>query len=132
MSPLPSFQLQLDGLSNEVRPILVLGQNGLNSVKRPLWEPSLHILGPHLFPAHDNYFSYEVLTMDKSYEICGSQSREMLMAKKPAFYTMPEDHQNCPVGAFTHGVTLAPAKAQELQSLVGLMVAAVPAERRGG
>jgi len=45
---------------------------------------------------------------------------------------MPEDHQNCPVGAFTHGVTLAPAKAQELQSLVGLMVAAVPAERRGG
>lgn len=39
-----------------------------------------------------------------------------------AFYTMPADHENCPVGAFTHGVTLAPAKAQELQSLVGMMV----------
>jgi uncharacterized protein (DUF169 family) len=39
-----------------------------------------------------------------------------------AFYTMPADHENCPVGAFTHGVTLAPAKAQELQSLVGMMI----------
>ena len=30
-----------------------------------------------------------------------------------AFYTTPEDHQNCPVGAFTHGVSLPPAKAGE-------------------
>jgi uncharacterized protein (DUF169 family) len=39
-----------------------------------------------------------------------------------AFYTTPEDHQNCPVGAFTHGVTLPPAKAEELQSLMGTMI----------
>jgi len=39
-----------------------------------------------------------------------------------AFYTLPADHENCPIGAFTHGVTLAPAKAQELQSLVGMMI----------
>jgi uncharacterized protein (DUF169 family) len=39
-----------------------------------------------------------------------------------AFYTAAEDHHNCPVGAFTHGVALPPAKAQELESLVGTMV----------
>jgi uncharacterized protein (DUF169 family) len=39
-----------------------------------------------------------------------------------AFYTTNEDHQNCPVGAFTHGVTLSPEKAQELQALVGTMI----------
>ena len=39
-----------------------------------------------------------------------------------AFYTTPEDHENCAVGAFTHGVTLAPEKARELESLVGTMV----------
>jgi uncharacterized protein (DUF169 family) len=39
-----------------------------------------------------------------------------------AFYTLPEDHHNCPVGAFTHGVVLPPAKAQELESLVGTMI----------
>lgn len=39
-----------------------------------------------------------------------------------AFYTTADDHQNCPIGAFTHGVTLAPAKAAELESLVGTMI----------
>jgi uncharacterized protein (DUF169 family) len=39
-----------------------------------------------------------------------------------AFYTTSQDHQNCPVGAFTHGVTLPPAKAEELQSLMGMMI----------
>jgi uncharacterized protein (DUF169 family) len=39
-----------------------------------------------------------------------------------AFYTTPEDHENCPVGAFTHGVTLSSDKAAELQSLVGTMI----------
>ncbi len=39
-----------------------------------------------------------------------------------AFYTTDADHQNCPVGAFTHGVTLPPAVAEELQSLVGTMI----------
>ena len=39
-----------------------------------------------------------------------------------AFYTTADDHQNCPVGAFTHGVELPPAKAAELESLVGTMI----------
>lgn len=39
-----------------------------------------------------------------------------------AFYTMPEDHENCAVGAFTHGVTLSSAKAKELAGLIGTMV----------
>jgi uncharacterized protein (DUF169 family) len=39
-----------------------------------------------------------------------------------AFYTTEDDHQNCPIGAFTHGVTLHPAKAQELESLMGTMI----------
>jgi uncharacterized protein (DUF169 family) len=39
-----------------------------------------------------------------------------------AFYTRPEDHENCAVGAFTHGVTLSPEKSRELESLVGTMI----------
>jgi uncharacterized protein (DUF169 family) len=39
-----------------------------------------------------------------------------------AFYTTAEDHMNCPVGAFTHGVTLTPEKATELEALVGTMI----------
>lgn len=39
-----------------------------------------------------------------------------------AFYTTAEDHHNCPVGAFTHGVALPPDKAQDLEALVGTMV----------
>jgi uncharacterized protein (DUF169 family) len=31
-----------------------------------------------------------------------------------AFYTEAADHENCPVGAHTHGIALAPAKAKEL------------------
>lgn len=38
------------------------------------------------------------------------------------FFTTPEDHENCAVGAFTHGVTLSPAKARELEGLIGTMV----------
>src|SRR6188472_3939957 len=39
-----------------------------------------------------------------------------------AFFTTPEDHENCTVGAFTHGVALPAAKAQELEGLIGTMV----------
>ena len=39
-----------------------------------------------------------------------------------AFYTTPDEHQNCPIGAFTHGVALSPAKSQELEGLIGTMV----------
>jgi uncharacterized protein (DUF169 family) len=45
-----------------------------------------------------------------------------LASEGRAFYTSADDHQNCPVGAFTHGVTLTPAKTAELQSLVGTMI----------
>jgi len=45
-----------------------------------------------------------------------------LAAEGQEFYTTPDDHQNCPIGAYTHGVTLTPAKAEELQSLVGTMI----------
>jgi uncharacterized protein (DUF169 family) len=38
------------------------------------------------------------------------------------FYTTPEDHFNCTVGAFTHGVSLPEEKQAELMSLVGTMV----------
>jgi uncharacterized protein (DUF169 family) len=38
------------------------------------------------------------------------------------FYTTPADHQNCPVGAYTHGVPLPPGKAEELQALMGTMI----------
>ncbi len=39
-----------------------------------------------------------------------------------AFYTIAEDHCRCPVGAYTHGVDLPPAVANELQGLVGTMI----------
>src|SRR5262249_19103981 len=38
------------------------------------------------------------------------------------FYTEAADHYHCPVGAYTHGVDLPPAQAQELQNVVGTMV----------
>ena len=45
-----------------------------------------------------------------------------LAAEGQAFYTTAADHTNCPIGAFTHGVELSPAKAQELQGLIGTMI----------
>src|SRR5262249_40933828 len=38
------------------------------------------------------------------------------------FYTSAADHENCPVGAFTHGVPLSLEKAGELEGLVGTMI----------
>lgn len=38
------------------------------------------------------------------------------------FYTEAQDHYNCPVGAYTHGVDLPPAQMNELQGVVGTMV----------
>ena len=43
-------------------------------------------------------------------------------AEGEVFYTFPEDHHACVIGAHTHGVPLPPEKAQELQSMVGTMV----------
>jgi uncharacterized protein (DUF169 family) len=39
-----------------------------------------------------------------------------------AFYTSSDDHGNCPIGAFTHGVELTPDKTRELETMVGTMV----------
>jgi uncharacterized protein (DUF169 family) len=39
-----------------------------------------------------------------------------------AFYTTADDHGNCPIGAFTHGVALSPAQNEELRGLIGTMV----------
>jgi uncharacterized protein (DUF169 family) len=39
-----------------------------------------------------------------------------------SFYTTADDHGGCPVGAFTHGVSLNESQATELQSIVGMMV----------
>jgi len=38
------------------------------------------------------------------------------------FYTDADDHKRCPVGAHTHGVTLSPAEAKELEGLVQTMI----------
>ncbi|MGH9741022.1 MAG: DUF169 domain-containing protein [Candidatus Acidiferrum sp.] len=38
------------------------------------------------------------------------------------FYTTAEDHQNCTIGAYTHGVTLGPEKAKELQGTLSEMI----------
>src|SRR5215510_6178047 len=45
-----------------------------------------------------------------------------LAAEGRTFYTEAADHFNCPVGAYTHGIDLPPAQAQELQGVVGTMV----------
>jgi hypothetical protein len=61
-----TLQLTLYRLADEICPIFPLDQNAFNPGERPGWEPGLHILRPQLFPSHGDYFSYEVLTMDKS------------------------------------------------------------------
>ena len=38
------------------------------------------------------------------------------------FYTVADDHTNCPVGAHTHNVTLSPAESKELTSLIETMI----------
>jgi len=39
-----------------------------------------------------------------------------------SFYTTSEDHQDCPVGAYTHGVKLGPEKSSELQGMLSQMI----------
>jgi uncharacterized protein (DUF169 family) len=38
------------------------------------------------------------------------------------FFTAPDDHKSCPVGAHTHHVELSPAEKKELEGLVGVMI----------
>ena len=46
------------------------------------------------------------------------------------FYTTPEDHYGCTVGAFTHNVALPDDKKSELESVVGTMVSLEYLSRR--
>jgi len=45
-----------------------------------------------------------------------------LAAAGRMFYTLPEDHFGCPIGAYTHGLELPPASQVELQSTVSTML----------
>jgi uncharacterized protein (DUF169 family) len=38
-----------------------------------------------------------------------------------AFYTVPEDHYNCPIGSYTHNIPLPPEREHELADTLGLM-----------
>ena len=38
-----------------------------------------------------------------------------------AFYTVPGDHYNCPIGAYTHNIPLPPDRENELGDTLGLM-----------
>ena len=44
-----------------------------------------------------------------------------LAAEGRTFYTAPEHHFNCPVGAYTHNIPLPPARASELTQTLSLM-----------
>jgi uncharacterized protein (DUF169 family) len=43
-------------------------------------------------------------------------------AEGESFYTESEDHYNCPIGAYTHGVDLQAPQKEELQNVVGTMI----------
>ena len=45
-----------------------------------------------------------------------------LAATGRVFYTLPEDHFGCPIGAYTHGLDLPPSGQAELQSTVSMML----------
>src|ERR1700682_1987914 len=44
-----------------------------------------------------------------------------LAAAGRTFYTVPADHFNCAVGAYTHNVQLPPERVQETETLLGMM-----------
>ena len=44
-----------------------------------------------------------------------------LAAAGGAFYTVPADHYNCPIGSHTHNIPLPEARAQELPQTLALM-----------
>jgi uncharacterized protein (DUF169 family) len=43
------------------------------------------------------------------------------LAADRAFYTVPGDHLNCPVGSYTHAIDVPPERASELQTMLSLM-----------
>ena len=44
-----------------------------------------------------------------------------LAAQGRAFYTVPSDHYNCPVGSYTHKIALPADRSQELTNILGTM-----------
>jgi uncharacterized protein (DUF169 family) len=44
-----------------------------------------------------------------------------LAAAGKVFYTVPSDHYNCPIGSYTHSISLPPERAKELEQTLGLM-----------
>jgi uncharacterized protein (DUF169 family) len=44
-----------------------------------------------------------------------------LAAEGGAFYTVPGDHYNCPVGSYTHNIPLPADREQELPQVLGIM-----------
>lgn len=45
-----------------------------------------------------------------------------LASEGRTFYTVPSDHYNCPIGAYTHNIELPPDRAKELEGTLGFMV----------
>lgn len=45
-----------------------------------------------------------------------------LASEGEVFHTAADDHLNCTIGAYTHGVSLSTEKAAELQSTIGRMI----------
>ena len=45
-----------------------------------------------------------------------------LAMSEQTFYTVPADHHNCPIGSYTHHITLPAERAKELEQTLGLMV----------
>jgi uncharacterized protein (DUF169 family) len=44
-----------------------------------------------------------------------------LAAAGQTFYTLPSDHFNCAVGAYTHNVQLPPERVEETENMLGMM-----------
>lgn len=44
-----------------------------------------------------------------------------LAAGGRTFYTVPSDHYNCPIGSYTHNISLPPERAHELEQVLGFM-----------
>jgi uncharacterized protein (DUF169 family) len=54
-------------------------------------------------------------------EPSGCSFWRLAMSEK-TFYTVPADHHNCPIGSYTHNITLPAERAKELEQTLGLMV----------
>ena len=44
-----------------------------------------------------------------------------LAAEGRTFYTVPSDHYNCPIGSYTHNISLPADRARELDEVLGFM-----------